>query len=442
MSSTRHFKVLGIVFIALVVAGVWLTYALFTNKFADFERVTLQSSRIGLQLPERADVKVRGAIVGEVLDFEPTAGGAELTLGIRPDAIDTIPANVTGRIEPKTLFGQKEVQLVIPEDPVDRHIRAGSTISRSQVAIEVEEVLSDIYPLLRTVQPVELNRTLTALATALEGRGDQLGENLETLDSYLKRINPEIPTLVDDLRKTAEVSDTYSDVMPQVAETLRNSIVTTGTLEGREETLNALFTDVSRFSGVAEGFLADNADNLVRLGEVGEQTLGVLAEYAPQFPCLTEGIVGAGARQAEAFRNYTLHINLELLPNSPRAYTAQDKPRFGADRGAYCGTLPNPPYSQDNPYRNPPNFDDGVDSGTGKGTMRAAPGIDSGTGAPATARRGPARDSAAGFVGSDAETEVLRSLLAPVLGTTTEEVDDLGVLLVGPMARGAEVSVR
>ena len=55
-------------------------------------------------------------------------------------------------------------------------------------------MLSDLYPLLRTVQPAELNMTLNALATALEGRGERLGENLETLDAYLKRINPQIPT--------------------------------------------------------------------------------------------------------------------------------------------------------------------------------------------------------------------------------------------------------
>ena len=76
------------------------------------------------------------------------------------------------------------------------------------VATEVEEVLNDLYPLLRTVQPAELNKTLNALATALEGRGDELGENLETLDGYLKRINPQIPALVEDLRLLSDASDT------------------------------------------------------------------------------------------------------------------------------------------------------------------------------------------------------------------------------------------
>ena len=53
------------------------------------------------------------------------------------------------------------------------------------------------------MQPAKLNMTLNAIATALEGRGDQLGENLETIDDYLKRLNPQIPALVEDLRLTA-----------------------------------------------------------------------------------------------------------------------------------------------------------------------------------------------------------------------------------------------
>ena len=37
---------------------------------------------------------------------------------------------------------------------------------------------------------------------------------------------------------------------------------------------------------------------------------------------------------------------------------------------------------------------------------------------------------------------LLTSLLAPALGVEAEDVSDLGILLVGPMARGAEVSLR
>ena len=420
-------KVLGVMFLVLLMAGVYGTYAIFTKKFADYEEVTLQTSKIGLQLPSRADVKIRGVIVGEVLDFDTSAEGAELTLGIYPDDVDTIPANVTGSIVPKTLFGEKYVSLEVPDDAASEAIRAGAVIDRTEISIEVEEVLSDLYPLLRTVQPAEINMTLNAMATALEGRGELIGENLETVDAYLKRINPQIPDIVEDLRLTAQVSDLYADVMPEIAAILRNTITTTQTLEGREDKLKALFNDVAAFSGTARTFLDDNGDNLIRLGELSAAQLRVFAKYAPEYPCLTAGIVNAGKLQAEAFRGFTLHIVLEPLPNQPRGYKPSDKPRFGEDRGPTCLNLPNPPWSQSNPVRHQPNMDDGVDENTGKGTSRVAPSYYS---------------SGAGYAGSSQESSLLNSLLGPALGLTARDVPDLGALLVGPMARGAEVTLR
>ena len=426
MRVTSWHKVLGVVFLCLLLGGVYLTYAIFSKKFTAYDEVKLETSTIGLQLPSRADVKIRGVIVGEVLDFDATSDGAEVTLGIYPSQIGTIPANVTGSIVPKTLFGEKYVALVIPDDTADGHIEAGATIEKTEVSIEVEKVLSDLYPLLRTVQPAEINQTLNALSTALEGRGDELGENIEVVDNYLKRINPQIPQLIDDLRLTAKVSDNYAEIMPQIADIIDNTVTTTGTLEGREKKLHALFQDVASFSDTATDFLDKNGDNLIRLGEVSQQQLAVFAKYAPEYSCLTRGIVNAGKLQAEAFRGFTLHIVLETLPNQPRPYTAADQPHFGEDRGPACLHLPNPPWNDANPVRHQPNFDDGVDEPTGKGTSRVAPN----------------QYFRAGLAGSPEEADLLRSVLSPLLGVSEDDVPDLGLLLMAPMARGAEVSLR
>lgn len=426
MRAVVRTKLLGVVFLALVVLAVYLTYGVFTQRFTDFDRVTLQTSKIGLQLPRRADVKIRGVIVGEVLDVRADTGGAEVELGLFPDQREIIPAGVTGSIVPKTLFGEKYVSLVVPEGRDGSVIQAGDTIERTELPTEVEDVLSDLYPLLRTVQPADLNLTLTALATALEGRGDQLGANLETVDAYLRQLNPLIPELVEDLRLTAQVADTYDEILPEVGQILEDTITTTSTLGAREDDLTALFQEVSAFAGTARGFLSDNEANLIRLGEVGEPFVGLLAKYAPEYPCLLKGIVGAGKLQAQAFRGYTLHIVLETLPNQPRHYTADDRPRFGEDRGPTCLNLPSPDSGQENPLRRQPNMNDGVDEPTGKGTSRVAPGYG-------------LRDTHAG---TSAEAGLLRSLLADGTGRETDQVSDLGVLLLGPMARGAEVSLR
>jgi phospholipid/cholesterol/gamma-HCH transport system substrate-binding protein len=430
MLGAVKLKVLGAAFVCVLLAGVWLTYGVFTQKFTHFDEVTLDASTIGLQMPERADVKIRGVIVGEVLGFTATDQGAQVKLGIFPSQLHTIPANVTGAIVPKTLFGEKYVSLVVPQNPAPTSLKPGQTITRTQVPVEVQKVLADLYPLLRTVQPADINLTLNAISTALEGRGNELGRDVVTVDRYLKRVNPQIPAIVDDLRLTTSVSNTYADVMPSIAQILQNTIKTTGTLEDRRAQLQTLFTDVTAFSDTAHDFLRDNGDNIIRLGQVSAPQAAMLARYAPEYPCLLGGLVNSGKREAQAFRGFTLHIVLETLPHQPRGYTPADQPVYGDSRGPNCLHLPNPPWSQSNPVRHQPDFNDGVNSPTGKGTDRVAPGY------------GTHFTRGTGYAGSPAEAQVLKGLLGPSLGLPARDVPDLGVLLLGPLTRGATVSLR
>lgn len=408
-------KTLGVIFVCLLLLGVWLTYAVFTKKFADYDKVTLQTSSVGLQLPDRADVKIRGVIVGEVLDMQAVeGGGAELTLGLYQDKRTSIPANVTASIVPKTLFGEKYVSLVIPESGPSGTIQAGATITKTELGTEVEEVLADLYPLLQTVQPADLNATLTALSTALEGRGSQLGENLAVVDSYLKRINPQIPALIEDLRLTAQTSDLYSDILPEVAQILDDTVVTTGTLEEKEATLNSALRDITAFADTARGFLDRNGALIKEANELTTAQLRVLSHYAPEIPCVFGALNNISPRIASMFRGYELHIVLETLPHQPRKYEVGDQPKFADFTGPRCYNLPSPPWSQENPFTNVPNFNDGVDEPTGKGTMRVAPGF----------------GDALGYRGTPEDVAMLRTLMASEYG---EDNADLGVLLAGPV---------
>jgi len=423
MSRILSNRLLGVVFIGMLVLGVWVVNAVFEQKFTSFDKVTLKTDTIGLQLPSRADVKVRGVIIGQVLDARSESEGAVLTLGIKPDKIGEIPENVTASILPKTLFGEKYVELVVPSDAASTALTEGDVITKTQLPIEVEKVLNDIYPLLRAVQPAELNYTLNALATALEGRGEAIGQNIETLDAYLKDLNPQIPALMEDLRLLAKVSGTYADITPQIAETLRNTVKTGNTLLSREVKLNAFLKDVAAFSGTAKTFLDNNGDNIVRLGRLSKPQLELLNRYSPEFPCLLEALVDQAPNLASTFRGFVFHIDLITLPRQPRGYGPQDLHVNGADNGPACLGLPNPKV----PFRNVPNLNDGVDGIQRGDAQRTAPQVDV-----------TASDSAAGA----AQKALFGALAAPVLGVPADEVPDLTTLLFGPLAVGTEVNVR
>ena len=101
---------------------------------------------------------------------------------------------------------------------------------RSSSALELEQVFDDLLPLLQAVQPAKLSATLNALATALDGRGEQLGKNLVALDAYLKGLNPHLPTLTSDIRRLTSVADTYAAAVPDLLTTVRNLSATSDTL--------------------------------------------------------------------------------------------------------------------------------------------------------------------------------------------------------------------
>jgi phospholipid/cholesterol/gamma-HCH transport system substrate-binding protein len=428
-------RLLGVAFLALLLLAIWITYSIFNKSFTDYAYVTLRSDKAGLQLPDNADVKIRGVIVGEVRDVISTARGAELQLGLFPEALRTIPADVSARLLPKTLFGEKYVALQIPPSPSAASIQAGAVIEESEVAIEVERVLSDIYPLLRTVQPAQINYTLTAMATALEGRGEAIGNNLVVLDDYLRRTNPKIPLLVEDLRKLGAVSEVYRDVLPEVANLLRNSVSTGETFVEKEQKIQALFSDVTGFAETSRDFLEQNGDNIIRLSEQGAAQLPMFEKYAPEYPCLLRSMVDWTPRMESAYRGYGLHINLETIPRQPRGYGAADAPSYADKRGpmsdADCQAAPG--YGQANlpGTRYAPDLQTGVDAPVNKRVAPFGAGAAAGT-----------VDVTSGFAGTRSERSVVNSFAAPAMGVASDEVPDVASLLLGPLTRGTEVTVR
>src|SRR5207245_155310 len=86
--------------------------------------------------------------------------------------------------------------LVAPQRK-SRHLAGGDVIyqDRSTAAVEVEQVVGDLMPMLQSVQPQKLSSILSTLAGALAGRGAALGQTLTWLGSDVDQFTPRAPTL-------------------------------------------------------------------------------------------------------------------------------------------------------------------------------------------------------------------------------------------------------
>ncbi|MFC3501622.1 MCE family protein [Micromonospora krabiensis] len=435
-------RLLGIAFVVVLTAALTGSVLHYRKAFTPVAWVTLHADRAGLQLTEGADVKVRGVPVGEVRSVRSGGDGAVLRLALDPERTGRIPADVTARLLPKTLFGERYVELVPPAGGGAGPIRDGAVIDqdRSSTAVELERVLDEALPLLQSIRPDQLAATLGALAAALDGRGERLGANVERLGAYLRELNPAMPTIAEDVRRLATVLDSYDAVLPDLLALLRDVTVTARTVTDQRTQLAAFLADTTGTAETAEGFLDRHGDQLIRLGAVSRPVLELLATYAPEYPCLMTGLVALQPRVEEVFAGGRMHITLEVTRDGGAYEPGRDEPVYGAKNGPRCLGLPHPKV---------PAPEHPVDDGYDYSGERPRPLLP--VGVPAAPAKQPAGTAVPTGDGVPAEmgqaaTGEERSLVKPLVGALTgvlpAEVPDIAVLLWGPLLRGGVVNAR
>jgi phospholipid/cholesterol/gamma-HCH transport system substrate-binding protein len=435
IDRTSVVRVFGIGFLALMLALVWLTYAVFTKRFSSDVAVTVVSQDVGLALSRNADVKLRGVIVGRVSAITTDGSDAQIHLALDPELAATIPAQVKAYIIPKTLFGEKYVELRPVSSAGGAAITAGARIEQGAVPAEVERLLDDVYPLLTAVQPEKLSYLLTALSDAFGGQGANLGNTLTSLEEYLVKLAPLSDDIVRDVKALGRVSETYGSAMPEIGDLLDNAVVTADTVVAKQTQIQQLFASVTSLSHTADDFLRQNGDNLITLAVESQPTLDLLASYSPTLPCILGGIEGLLPRLDDAFRDQRAHVSIEFSPRSPSGYAAGEtvtQPGLAAGLAAGltpdCRSLPRPPYDGDHPA---PGAPASLLSEFGIADHRS----------PSAAPSGKTSARLA-LPGSQAERSAVDALVGGATGIPAADVPDLASQLALPALRGAAVSVQ
>ncbi|MFC4110465.1 MCE family protein [Micromonospora zhanjiangensis] len=419
-------RILGASFVLLLLGAVSLSVLQYRKAFDPVTWVTLYTGHTGLNLNEGAEVKLRGVVVGEVRGIGSDGSRARLRLALDPASTGRIPAGVSARLLPKTLFGERYVALVPPTGGPTRPIRSGDVIDadHSAAGVELERVLDNALPLLRSIRPDRLAAALGALAAALDGRGDKLGRTIVAADDYLRQLNTEMPVLAEDVRRLAAVLDGYDAALPDLLSILRDVTVTANTVVDQRAQLAAFLDDTTDAADVGRLFLDRHGDQLVKVGQVTRPVLELLATYAPEYPCLMRGLVGLQPRVEEVFRNGRMHITLEVTRDNGKYQAGRDDPVYAAHDGPRCRGLPNPAV----PAPETP-IGDGYDYGGSRpGPAKLPVGL-------------PAGGPTMGYAGTSEERDLVKPIIGAATGTLPVQVPDVAVLLWGPLLRGAVVNL-
>ena len=285
------------------------------------------------------------------------------------------------------------------------------------------------------MRPVDLSATLSALATALNGRGDRIGDTLVKLDDYVTDLNVHLPTLQEDLRLLASVAGTYDLAAPDLLTVLANLTVTSRTITDQRQEVPAFFQSMTDVADTGSRILRDNEVAAVKAVNLSEPVLRVLDKYSPEYNCLLRGIAEYKPVLEKTFEGGLVKQFVEFPNPQHRGYDKRDLPAYKDKRGPRCYGLPEQPAG---PW---PGLDlrngTDMDTAAGRGNSYARPGAAAVaassalpgdlTGGPRRRRPGRHRVAAAG--------QRLRAEHAHRAGPT-RTIPELSTLMYSPFVRG------
>lgn len=334
-------------FLVLAVSAlVFVTVASYSGLFRSTVPVTLTADRSGLVLETGAKVKMRGVDVGRVAQIGGSRGGALMKLQIDSNQIRFIPANVGARINVTTVFGAKFVDLVYPQNPSAESLKAGTELRSTNVTTEVNTVFENVVDLLKMVDPLKLNAVLSAVAGAVRGRGERIGEATSDLNEVLTALNRRNDIFREDVRSLKAFSDTYGAAANDIMAILDSAAVTSTTIVNHQSAVDGLLLNAIGFSRAGTDLLVSSKDNFVSAVNALEPTTRLLNTYNPSLTCTLQGakwIIDNG-RSAFGGDGRSLVFDATLLPGNDPYVFPDNLPIVAAKGGPGgkpgCGSLP------------------------------------------------------------------------------------------------------
>jgi phospholipid/cholesterol/gamma-HCH transport system substrate-binding protein len=347
-AKRSHVRIAAAILGALIVAAVVFTYLAYTAAFTPTDKVTVTSPRAGLVMDRDAKVKYRGIQIGEVKSIEYAGDQAKLTLAIDSNQMRYIPSNAPVRIGSTTVFGAKSVEFLPPATPSGSSLRPGAQVQAGSVQLEVNTLFQTLTEVLHKIDPVDLNGTLSALAEGLRGHGDDVGALLAGLNYYLQQLNPKLPTLQQDFKKTAAVANIYGDAGPDLVKIFDNAPTISNTIVDEKDNLNATLLAATGLANNGTDTLEPAANDYIAAVNRLRAPLKIAGEYSPEFGCI---LVGTG-KAVDFFAPIIggtrpgLFVSSNFLPGSPAYTYPESLPIVNATGGPNCRGLPDLPSKQ------------------------------------------------------------------------------------------------
>lgn len=334
----------GVIFLAVIAVVVVGLISVGRGTFSDRVEAVAQLESAGGSLIKNADVKYDGLVVGRVSSLKKGNGddtnpGVDLKLFIDGDKADDIPENVTARVVPASIFGTSYVDLVAPKAPKGK-LTSNSRIKQdtSTETLELQTVLDGLDRVVDALGPAELSSMLEGLASALDGKGQQIGQTMEQLDSYLGKLNPSLPLVTENLSLLAGNLEAFEKYAPDLFVATDNVLVAARTLIRNEDNFQKLVGTGGQVLTSTTSLLNTNEKALV-------DTLMHTAIVVDALHDGRKGLVNGVLEVGKLARNFTSVIQAGAmlrvdgtvkLTGMPARYGPGQCPTYNGVRGRGC----------------------------------------------------------------------------------------------------------
>lgn len=338
--TRKNLQTRGIVYLLVLLLMVLGAIYVAQGNLVVQTKVAAEVNDAGGALVPGADVKARGVIVGKVTSLSQQDDKVRIHIDLTPRQALKIPTNSVVRILPATVFGTSFVDIELPTEGTGvSHVTNGSVLAQdtTKQTLELQQDLDGIDRILKAVHPAELASTLGALADAVDGKGELLGNMIDRLDSYLGKLTGQLPLVRDDLKMLSSTIQNFQQNAPDLLDAVDAGLTTARTLVDKQNQLAAILTGGGQIAGDAKGLLDANEQKLIQFLQTFSVTSNALMTERGQIvPIITS--LGAFATSAATALQDGSWINADayLVTNTKPFYTSADCPRYGSDPGRNC----------------------------------------------------------------------------------------------------------
>ncbi|HEX8580938.1 MAG TPA: MlaD family protein [Acidimicrobiales bacterium] len=348
--TKAHRAVGSVAILLLVLSACVVAVRAAYGEFADTYEVSALFPRAGEAMRPGADVKVRGVNVGEVSGIRLEDRRVRITMEIDDDV--RIPTDVTATVKPKTLFGEKFVDLEFTDGAGGPFLADGDEIAEAGAATEVEEMVAGLTPLFEGIDETELATLLSELTEAAAGQGDDVARSLDSAAAATDVLADTIDQQLAALDSWAAFQEAIRSIGPDLNAISANSNLSLPEFNAHEADFQRVLTTVKPFADDLADLLAtyrpdidtmlDRGENVVRVllareREVSETIYG-LSRYVLKLGTASSAETLPDGTKFAYFKNFILFDDIERALCEALAPPEGAPPELAALRDALLGS--------------------------------------------------------------------------------------------------------